>query len=70
RAAQLRRRASPDAAAAIEAAHARLTGTGETQMGALFKAVALAHPSLAGLPGLPPPAGGTRRNTEALEPTC
>jgi SAM-dependent MidA family methyltransferase len=50
RAAKLRARASPQQAADIESALARLTGVGEGQMGNLFKAAAFAHPSL----GVPP----------------
>ena len=46
RAAKLKEKASPDAAARIDVALARLTGTGATEMGALFKAVAFAHPAL------------------------
>jgi NADH dehydrogenase [ubiquinone] 1 alpha subcomplex assembly factor 7 len=52
RAAALYRNATPDGRAAIEAALARLTGTGERQMGALFKVLGLSHPVLA-LPALP-----------------
>jgi SAM-dependent MidA family methyltransferase len=50
RAARLKARATPDAAAGIDAAVARLTGSGRAGMGTLFKAVAFAHPSL----GRPP----------------
>ena len=50
RAATLKARAAPEAAAAIDAALMRLTGTGRTGMGILFKAAAYAHPSL----GVPP----------------
>lgn len=50
RAAKLRARASPQQAADIESALARLTGIGQGQMGSLFKAAAFAHPSL----GTPP----------------
>ena len=46
RAAKLKANAAPDAAARINAALARLTGTGTTEMGALFKAVAFAQPAL------------------------
>ena len=46
RAAKLKEKASPDATARIDVALARLTGTGATEMGALFKAVAFAHPAL------------------------
>jgi len=50
RAARLKAQAAPAIAAEIDAALARLTGTGRTDMGALFKAVALADPAL----GIPP----------------
>ena len=46
RAAKLKEKASPDAAARFDAALVRLTGTGAAEMGALFKAVAFAHPAL------------------------
>jgi SAM-dependent MidA family methyltransferase len=46
RAAKLKEKASPDAAARIDAALARLIGTGTSEMGALFKAVAFAHSAL------------------------
>ena len=44
------KQAAPQTAAQIDAAVARLTGAGRTAMGALFKAVAFAHPAL----GAPP----------------
>lgn len=50
RAAKLKEIAAPDIAAQIDAAVARLTGTGRTEMGTLFKAAAFAHPKL----GAPP----------------
>jgi len=50
RAATLKARATPTAAAEIDLALARLIDTGRSGMGALFKAVAFAHPSL----GVPP----------------
>ena len=50
RAAKLKEKAAPDIAAQIDAAVARLTGTGRTEMGTLFKAAAFAHPKL----GAPP----------------
>jgi NADH dehydrogenase [ubiquinone] 1 alpha subcomplex assembly factor 7 len=50
RAAKLKANASPAIAAEIDAALARLTGSGPKQMGALFKVVALAQHSL----GAPP----------------
>ena len=51
RAQQLRQVADPDQAAGIDAALARLTGTGRDQMGALFKAIVLADPRLGDVPG-------------------
>jgi SAM-dependent MidA family methyltransferase len=50
RAAKLKEQSTPDAIARIDAALARLTGTSRTEMGALFKAAAFAHPAL----GAPP----------------
>jgi SAM-dependent MidA family methyltransferase len=50
RAAKLRNRALPSAAAQIDAAVARLTGYGRSEMGNLFKAVAFASKAL----GTPP----------------
>ncbi len=50
RAATLKARATPEAAAAIDAALLRLTGSGRTGMGVLFKAAAYAPRSL----GVPP----------------
>jgi NADH dehydrogenase [ubiquinone] 1 alpha subcomplex assembly factor 7 len=50
RAATLKAKASPAAASQIDAALARLTGFGRTDMGRLFKAMAFAHHSL----GVPP----------------
>jgi len=50
RAAKLKEKAASDVAAAIDAAVARLTEVGRTGMGALFKALAIAHPAL----GAPP----------------
>lgn len=50
RAATLRARALPSAAAQIDSALARLTGHGRTEMGMLFKAMAFVHKSL----GVPP----------------
>ena len=49
-------KANADAAnrAAIDAARTRLTGTGEGQMGALFKALALVHPALDAPAGFEP----------------
>jgi SAM-dependent MidA family methyltransferase len=53
RAAALARNAAPDARTGIEAALDRLTGTGEGQMGDLFKVLGLSHPALTALPALP-----------------
>ncbi len=50
RAATLKARALPSAVQKVDDALARLTGHGRTEMGTLFKAIALAHPSL----GAPP----------------
>ena len=50
RAASLKAKAAPDAAAGIDAALTRLIGFGRTDMGRLFKAAAFAHRSL----GVPP----------------
>jgi NADH dehydrogenase [ubiquinone] 1 alpha subcomplex assembly factor 7 len=55
RAANLKRRASPEQAAALDAAVLRLTSMEERGMGALFKAIGLSHPSLVALPGLTGP---------------
>jgi NADH dehydrogenase [ubiquinone] 1 alpha subcomplex assembly factor 7 len=54
RAAQLRQRATADQAAAIEAAAGRLCDRSERGMGALFKALAFAHPALGALPAFEP----------------
>jgi NADH dehydrogenase [ubiquinone] 1 alpha subcomplex assembly factor 7 len=54
RAAQLMRRATPTQAAAIEAAAARLCDRSERGMGALFKALGFAHPTLGPLPTFEP----------------
>jgi NADH dehydrogenase [ubiquinone] 1 alpha subcomplex assembly factor 7 len=51
RAAALKAKAAPAAAAAIDSALARLTGHGRTGMGTLFKAIAFAHPQLGRPPG-------------------
>ena len=51
RAATLKARAQPAAAAEIDAALARLTGQGRAGMGGLFKAAAFAHASLGTPPG-------------------
>ena len=50
RAAKLKAKAPPDTAAQIDAALARLTGSGRGEMGTLFKAIAVAQPAL----GAPP----------------
>jgi SAM-dependent MidA family methyltransferase len=51
RAAALKAYASPDKAAAIDEAVNRLIGQGRTEMGKLFKAIAIANPTLGPLPG-------------------
>lgn len=51
RAAALRTAATPAQAADVDAALARLTGTGRGAMGELFKAIAVADPALGGVPG-------------------
>jgi NADH dehydrogenase [ubiquinone] 1 alpha subcomplex assembly factor 7 len=51
RAAALKAKAAPAAAATVDAALARLTGHGRSGMGALFKAAAFSHPSLGTPPG-------------------
>ena len=51
RADALKRKASPDGAAAIDAAVQRLAGARDGGMGELFKVIAVAHPALAGLAG-------------------
>ncbi|MET0744366.1 MAG: SAM-dependent methyltransferase [Microvirga sp.] len=52
RAEALKARATPEQAAAIGLALARLTDRGEKDMGSLFKVLALTHPHLASVPGL------------------
>jgi len=54
RAEALKRRAAPVQAEAIDRALERLTGRGPKAMGELFKVLALSHPSLEAVPGLPP----------------
>ena len=51
RAARLRASATAEQAARVDAALARLTGSGPDQMGELFKVLAMAHPMLGPLPG-------------------
>lgn len=51
RAAKLKAGAEAHVARDIDAALARLTGTGRTDMGELFKVIAFSHPSLVTLPG-------------------
>jgi SAM-dependent MidA family methyltransferase len=51
RAQALTRTASPEQAAAIATAFARLTQGGATGMGELFKVLAVAHPALPSPPG-------------------
>ena len=55
RAERLKTRATPDQAAAIEAARARLTDPDPRGMGALFKVLGASHPALGPLPAFPPP---------------
>jgi SAM-dependent MidA family methyltransferase len=54
RAEALGRRASLEQAAKISTALARLTDRSPTGMGTLFKVLALSHPAVTNLPGLPP----------------
>ena len=56
RAAALKALASPEKAAEIDSAIKRLLGEGRTEMGTLFKAIGIAHPSLGTLPGFEPRA--------------
>ena len=56
RAATLKALASPEKAAEIDSAIKRLLGEGRTEMGKLFKAIGIAHPSLGSLPGFEPDA--------------
>ncbi|MGA0596338.1 class I SAM-dependent methyltransferase [Enterovirga sp. CN4-39] len=67
RANQLKRRASPGQAAAIDAASRRLTDP--TQMGTLFKVMAFSHPGLPSVPGLIPVPAKAQSGSE-LETTC
>ena len=57
RATALKRRASSNEVTAIDAALRRLIGSGDNDMGALFKAIGVAHPALAALPGFGRAAG-------------
>ena len=54
RATTLKTHASPDKAAEIDAAVKRLVGDGRAEMGALFKAIAVANPGLRQMPGFEP----------------
>lgn len=54
RAERLKRDADASTRATIDAARARLAGTGENEMGALFKALALVHPALGPVAGFAP----------------
>jgi SAM-dependent MidA family methyltransferase len=54
RAASLKALASPEKASEIDSAIKRLLGEGRTEMGSLFKAIGIAHPSLGILPGFAP----------------
>ncbi len=56
RAEMLKRNATPQQAAEVNSALARLTGDGEGEMGALFKAMAVTRRSLKETPGFPPAA--------------
>ncbi len=51
RAANLKRVAPPDKAAAVDVALGRLTAGGKTGMGTMFKAIGLSAPQLVTLPG-------------------
>jgi NADH dehydrogenase [ubiquinone] 1 alpha subcomplex assembly factor 7 len=51
RARKLKDRATPAQAAGVDAALARLTGDGKSEMGALFKAMAIGDPRIGGLAG-------------------
>jgi NADH dehydrogenase [ubiquinone] 1 alpha subcomplex assembly factor 7 len=53
RAAGLKRRATPAQADDVDRALKRLTGRGSTAMGEVFKVLALTHPTLTAVPGLP-----------------
>ena len=55
RAATLAASAPTEKASEIDSAAKRLLGEGRTEMGKLFKAIGIAHPSLPGLPGFEPP---------------
>ena len=63
RAARLRA-ADPSAAGAVDLALDRLAGP--DGMGTLFKAMAIAHPSVPALPGLPPPVAARRTLEDAV----
>ena len=54
RAATLKSLASPEKRAEIDSAVKRLLGDGRTEMGKLFKALGIAHPSIGKLPGFEP----------------
>lgn len=54
RAERLKRDASPEIRASIEAAAARLTGRGPREMGELFKALSIVHPDMDGVAGFAP----------------
>ena len=45
---------TPEKAAKIDSAIKRLLGEGRAEMGSLFKAIGIAHPSLGILPGFAP----------------
>jgi SAM-dependent MidA family methyltransferase len=54
RAASLKALVTPEKAAEIDSAIKRLLGEGRAEMGSLFKAIGIAHPSLGILPGFAP----------------
>jgi NADH dehydrogenase [ubiquinone] 1 alpha subcomplex assembly factor 7 len=54
RATSLKSLVPPEKAAEIDSAVKRLLGEGRTEMGSLFKAIGIAHPSLGILPGFQP----------------
>ena len=60
RADRLMRDAAPNAATAIATAARRLAGTGDGEMGRLFKVLALAHPQLGTPPAFDPSEEFTR----------
>jgi SAM-dependent MidA family methyltransferase len=66
RATRLKQKADARQGADIDAAVARLAGTGERDMGMLFKVMAIAHPALSPLPGFDrAPVPGAAKTTAA-----